>query len=142
MNVLKKYRIKRYLFFWASILAYFLPFVVVTASLLPFMTASTGKKFAIGMALVLVNALPFIGGIFRSLFAHFPFINGLSILFLGLAFFFCADLFQSYVYTFISIEISAALGSIAACVLWALHLKFKRKCEQAQTYYELKKTEG
>lgn len=141
MSVLKGYRVKRFVFFWTSIAAYFLPFIIVTASLLPLMKAGTGQKFAIGMAVLLVNALPFIGGIFRGILAHFPFINVLSVAFIALAFFFTAEVFQNYVYTFFFIELSAALGSVVACVLWSAHLKYKRKSEQGKTFIEMSEGE-
>ncbi len=125
----KTYRKQRYLLFWLSVLVYFVPYIVATSCLLPVMRTDTGMKCGIGLAVIALNALPFLGGLFRGVLAHFPFINVLAIVFMALAAFFTLDLFSNYVYTFLTIEGTAAAGSIAACVLWHYHMKYKRKSQ-------------
>jgi hypothetical protein len=125
----KTYRRQRYAFFWLSVLAYFVPYIVATCCLLPVMRTDTGLKWGVGLAVIAINALPFLGGIFRGVLAHFPFVNVLAIVFIMLAAFFTLDLFSNYVYTFLTIEGTAAAGSIAACWLWYYHMKYKRKSQ-------------
>ena len=130
---MKTYTTQRYIFFWLSVVLYFVPYIVATASLLPFMTESTGVKFGIGIAVVFVNALPFIGGFLRHLFAHVPFINILALVFMLLAGFFLLDVFREYVYTFMTIEACALAGSVFACISWALHKKYRRQSQTVKT---------
>lgn len=130
---MKTYKAQRYLFFWLSAAFYFLPYIIATACLLPFMEAATGMKWSIGLVVALVNALPFIGGVFRVLFAHTPFINLPALLFVALAGFFMLPLFRDFVYTFLVIESCAAGGGILATVFWALHNKYKTKAETVRT---------
>ena len=130
---MKTYNTQRYLFFWLSAVFYFLPYVIATACLLPFMEAATGMKWSIGLVVALVNALPFIGGVFRVLFSHTPFINMYAIIFMSLAAFFTLPIFSTFVYTFLVIEGCAALGSIMATVFWFLHRKYKTKAETVRT---------
>lgn len=125
----KTFRKEKWLFFWFSIIAYFLPFIIATACLFPMVKEATGLKVAMGLGIVFINAIPFLMGIFRAFFSHFPFLNVLSILFLMLAVFFTADAFKSCVDKLLWIEGTAALGSIVSCVLWGFHLKYKRWCE-------------
>lgn len=129
MGNYKTYRKERYLFFWLSIAVYFIPYIIVTACLLPFMAESQGAKWGVGLAVAAINAVPFLAGIFRSFRAHFPFLNLLSVAFVALAGFFTLELFRDYVYTFLWIELSAMLGSVAACVLWHFHRMYKRKAQ-------------
>ena len=130
---MKTYRKEKYIYFWLSFACYFLPFVIATAFLLPFMEESTGTKWSIGLAVVLVNTLPFVGGVFQVLFSHTPFINMPAILFVFLAMFFTAPVFSNYVYTFRVIESCAALGGILATVFWFLHRKYKTKADTVHT---------
>ena len=131
------YRAAKWGCFAASILFYFLPCIIVTACLLPLTQQSSGTSFALGMAIIGLNALPFIGGIFRSVLAHIPMINFLSIVFLMLYGFFTMKLFQHYVSIFCWIELSAALGSIVSCVFWVLYEKNARRLETAKTNKEM-----
>lgn len=81
-----QFKKRRYAYFWISLACYFVPYVAATACLLPFMVESAGLKWGIGLAVVFVNALPFVGGVLRHLFSHVPFINchiSLWILFSG-----------------------------------------------------------
>ena len=133
----KTYKKQRYLFFWFSIAVYFLPYIITTACLLPFVETNVGSKAGIGLAVAALNALPFLAGIFKGFRAHFPFVNLLAFVFVLLAMFFLSDVFQNYVYTFLWIELAAVLGSIAACVLWHFHRKYKRK---AQTVGDIAKS--
>ena len=121
----KNYCIKRYLFFWLSIAVYFIPYIIVAACLLPFVKTGEGAKWGIGLGIAAINAVPFLGGIFRGFRAHFPFVNLIAFLFLFLAAFFMTDLFQNYVYSFLWIELAAMLGSVGACILWHYHRKYK-----------------
>ncbi len=125
----KTYKKERYLFFWLSIAVYFVPYIIVTACLLPFVKTGGGMKWGMGLAVAALNALPFLGGILKGFRAHFPFINLLALAFVALAGFFTLELFQDYVTTFLWIELSAAVGSIAACVFWHFHRKYKRKSQ-------------
>ena len=130
---MKTYRKEKYIYFWLSFAAYFLPYVVATSCLLPLMEVSTGMKWSIGLAVILVNSLPFVGGVFRVLFSHTPFINMPAILFLFLAMFFTAPIFANYVYTFLVIESCAAVGGILATVFWFLHSTYKTKADTVHT---------
>lgn len=125
----KTYKKQRYFFFWLSIAVYFVPYIVVAACLLPFMVETQGMKWGIGLSVVALNALPFLGGILKGFRAHFPFVNVLALVFVILAGFFTLEVFQRYVATFLWIELSAVLGSVAACVLWQFHKKYKRKAQ-------------
>lgn len=127
MTAYKTYRLQRYLFFWLAIAVYFVPYISVTAGLLPIMKTTAGIRWGIGIAVVLINALPFIGGIFHALRAHFPFVNMFALLFLFLAGFFTLDIFARYRFTFMTIEAVALAGAIGASVLWHFHRKYKRK---------------
>lgn len=123
----KTYRKQRYFFFWLSVLVYFVPYIVATSCLLPIIRTDTGIKCGIGLAVIALNAIPFLGGILKGVRAHFPFVNLLAVVFVLLAAFFLTDVFRNYVYTFLWIELAAMLGSIAACVFWYFHKKYKRK---------------
>lgn len=126
MGAYKTYKKERYLFFWLSIAVYFVPYIIVTACLLPFVKTGQGMKWGIGLSVAALNALPFLGGILKGFRAHFPFVNLIAFVFILLAGFFTLELFQRYVSTFLWIELSAVLGSIAACVLWGFHRKYKK----------------
>lgn len=129
MSNYKTYKKQRFLFFWLSIAVYFLPYIIVTACLLPLVKTDVGAKAGIGLAVIALNALPFLAGIFKGFRAHFPFVNLIAFVFVLLAAFFLSELFKNYVYTFLWIELAALLGSIAACVLWHFHRKYKRKAQ-------------
>ena len=120
----KTYTKEKWLYFTLAIVVYFLPFIIVSACLLPFVEASKGFKVAIGFGIVIVNAIPFLMGIFRKFFSHFPMCNLLAIVFLALAAFFRLDVFKNYSDAFLWIELAAAIGSIASCILWGLYNKY------------------
>lgn len=126
MSNYKTYAKEKWLYFAMAIAAYFLPFIMVTACLLPFIKASGGFKIAMGMGIVLINAIPFLMGIFKSFFAHFPMLNILALAFLLLAVFFTGDIFGSYVDRFLWIEAAAAVGSIVSCILWTKYRKYSK----------------
>lgn len=130
---MRTYRKEKYIYFWLTFAFYFLPFIIATACLLPFVEESTGTKWSIGLAVVLVNMLPFVGGVFRVIFSHTPFINLPAILFSAFSMFFTAPLFSDYVYTYATIMNCAALGSILATVFWSLHRKYKTKADTVHT---------
>ena len=104
MATYKTYRKEKWLFFFLSIAAYFVPFIVVTSVFFPMMDVAKGYKVAIGLAVVAINTVPFLMGVFRSFFAHFPLFNMLSIVFLILAAFFTMDVFRYYVEIFLWIR--------------------------------------
>lgn len=137
MTALKRYRLFRYLFFWASVVAYFAPYIAACAALLPFVVANPAMKWGIGLIIACLNALPFVGGLLHKLLAHVPFVNWLAICFLALAAFFTMGVFRDYVHTFLTIEALAAAGSLAACMFWYFHKKYKRK---AQTVKDVMKS--
>lgn len=123
----KTYKTERYLYFWLAVAAYFLPYIVVAACLMPLMTkAEAGYRVAVGFALVLVNALPFIMGMFKNIFTHYPMLYGLAfslgICFIGL--FFSFNIFAEYADKFLWIEFAVACGAALSCVFWALHRKY------------------
>ncbi len=117
---------EKWLYFVLAVTAYFVPFVIVTCCLLPFIKASGGFKAAIGLGIVVINAIPFLMGVFKSFFAHFPMFNILAVVFLALAAFFMLDVFQTYVDRFLWIEAAAATGSIVSCILWAKYRKYAK----------------
>lgn len=126
----KTFKKEKWLFFAFSIVVYFVPFVIVTACMFPFMTkADAGYKWALGILIVVINALPFIMGIFRAFFAHFPMLNIFSIGFCVLGGLFTFNIFAEYMDKFLWIELAAALGSIVSCVFWGLHRKYARYAE-------------
>lgn len=129
----KTYKKQRCLFFWLSLLSYFLPYVIAVSCLLPYMRAAEGVKWGIGLAVLALNSLPFLGGIFRGFRAHFPFVNTLAIVFVMLAGFFTLEIFSDYVYTFMTIESIAAAGSLLACLFWHFHKKYKRRAQTVAT---------
>ena len=62
--------------------------------------------------------------LFRSFFAHFPMFNILAVVFLCLAAFFTLDVFRGCVDKLLWIELAAAVGSIASCILWGKYRKY------------------
>ena len=117
---------EKWLYFAFAVVAYFLPFVIATACLLPFIKVSGGFKIAMGLGIVVINAIPFLMGIFKSFFAHFPMFNMLAVLFLVLAAFFTLDVFQTYVDRFLWIEAAATAGSIVSCIMWTRYRKYAK----------------
>lgn len=124
MGNYKTYKKEKWLYFVFSIIAYFLPFIIVTACLLPMVKAADGFKIAMGLGIVVINAIPFLMGAFKAFFAHFPMFNLLALVFLLLAAFFALDTFQSYMETLCWIELAAALGSVISCILWGQYRKY------------------
>lgn len=124
MSNYKTYRKEKWLFFVFSVITYFMPFSVTTACLLPMVKAAEGFKIAIGLGIVVINAIPFLMGVFRAFFAHFPMLNLLAIVFLLLAAFFTLDVFKSYMHIFCWIELAAALGSVISSILWGQYRKY------------------
>lgn len=122
----KTFKKQRFTYFWLAIAVYFLPFVIVTACLLPMVKMNGGLKIAVGLGIVIINAIPFLMGIFKAFFAHFPMFNVLAVVFLCLAAFFSLDVFQNCVEKLLWIESAAAGGSILSCIFWGKHLKYKK----------------
>ena len=126
MKTYKTFFKQKWIFFALSLISYFLPFIIVTACLLPLTKAATGTKWAIGIVVVLINAVPFLMGALRMFFSHFPMANILALVFIALAAFFRLDFFQYYAEIFIWIELAALLGSVLACVFWAQFRKYSQ----------------
>ncbi len=133
MNKYKDYQKQRYIFFWLAIVFYFLPMIVATASLLPFMKAATGTKLGIGACVVLINSVPFLEGLLRRFVAKGLVVNWFSVLFMSLSGFFLLPIFETYVSTFCIIEASALGGFILYDIFWMLHLKYKRQAQTVKT---------
>lgn len=126
----RTFKKEKWLFFALSIVVYFVPFIIVTACEFPLMRkADTGYKVALGILIVAINALPFLMGIFKSFFAHFPMLNIFAIGFCILGALFTFNIFAEYIDKFLWIEFAAAVGSVAACVFWGLHRKYARYAE-------------
>ncbi|MDE7330121.1 MAG: hypothetical protein K2N30_03355 [Clostridia bacterium] len=126
----RTFKKEKWIFFALSIIVYFVPFVIVTACVFPLMRkADTGYRVALGILIVIINALPFLMGIFKSFFAHFPMLNIFAIGFCILGALFTFNIFAEYIDKFLWIECAAALGSVAACVFWGLHRKYARYAE-------------
>lgn len=124
MSKYKTFTKEKWLYFAFSIITYFLPFIIVSACLLPIVKEATGLKIAMGLGIMLINAIPFLMGIFKAFFAHFPMFNMLAVVFLFLAAFFTLDVFKTCVDKLLWIELAAALGSVVSCVLWAKYRKY------------------
>ncbi len=125
----RTYKKERYIFFWLTIITYFVPVIAVTAALLPFVTVSNGAKLGIGCVVVLLHLIVFLCGFLLKFFAHFPFFNGYAVVITALSYFFTLEVFADYVYTFRWIGLAMTLSSIAACVLWVFHNQYKRKSQ-------------
>lgn len=120
----KTYTKQKWSYFGLSVIAYFLPFIVVTACLMPMVSEAEGLKIAIGFGIVFINSIPFLMGVFRAFFAHFPMLNILAAVFVFLAAFFTLDIFKSCVDKLLWIELAAAIGSMASCFLWGRYRKY------------------
>lgn len=126
----RTYRKEKWFFFVLSVLAYFVPFIAVAACMFPLMrTADTGYKVALGFLIVFINALPFLTGIFKTFFAHFPMLNIFAVGFCVLGALFTFNIFADYLDKFLWIEFAAAVGSVISCVCWGLHRKYARSAE-------------
>lgn len=129
----RTFKKEKWLFFALSIIVYFVPFIIVTACMLPFMTkADAGYRWALGIVMLLLHTAPFLVGIIRSILAHLPMLDTVAIAFLLLGAFFNFKIFDDYVNKFMIIEGVALLCSIAACVFWLLHCKYKRYAESVR----------
>ena len=120
----KTFTKEKWMYFAFSIVAYFLPFTIVTAVFLPIMKAAKELKFAIGMAVIFINALPFLQGLLELLFSHYPMINTFALIYICISAFFSLDIFQTYRYYFNWIELTAVIGSLVSTVLWAKYHKY------------------
>lgn len=126
---MSKYRTfakEKRIYFILALVAYFLPFLIVTASLIPLVKTTHGLKIAMGLGIVLINAIPFLMGIFKAFFAHFPMLNVLAIVFIMLAAFFTLDIFRGCVDKLLWIELAAAFGSVISCLLWGKYRKYSK----------------
>lgn len=99
----------------------------------PFMyKADAGYKTALGILIVIINALPFLFGVFKSFLAHFPMLNVFAIGFCVLGAVFAFNIFAEYIDKFLWIEFAAALGSIISCFFWGLHRKYARYAQSVK----------
>lgn len=128
----KSFAKEKWLYFAFSVIVYFLPFIIVTACLLPIIQEAKGLKIAMGMGIVLINAIPFLIGVFKAFFIHFPMLNILAIVFLCLGAFFTMDAFKSCVEKLLWIELAAASGSVVSCVFWGKYRKYTKWCESVK----------
>lgn len=124
MTGYKTFNKEKRIYFVLAIIVYFLPFTVVAACLLPFLKAAEGVKVAAGFAIAAVNAIPFLAGVFKSFYAHFPMMNIMAVVFLLLAAFFKTDAFNGFADKLCWIELCAAVGSVASCILWTKYRKY------------------
>ena len=121
----KTFTKEKWLYFGFSIIAYFIPFIIVTACLMPLMKKSDdGLKIAVGMAIIFINALPFLQGVLEHIFSHFPMINTFALIYVCISAFFTFDIFQRYCAYFNWIELSAVIGSFISCILWSKFRKY------------------
>lgn len=124
MSKYKTYLKEKWLYFALSIVSYFLPFIIVTACFLPIVKAASGVKWALGLGIIVVNAIPFLTGVSRAVLAHFPMLNIMAIVFIFTAGFFTLDVFIKSREIFCWIELAAAIGSVLSCLFWAKYLKY------------------
>lgn len=125
MSKYKTFKKEKWLYLICSIFAYFLPFIIVTACLFPLITsAGDGFKLAIGMAVILINTLPFLQGLLESFVAHFPMLNIPAFIYILISTFFTLDIFQEYRGYFNWIELAAVIGSVVSCILWGKYRKY------------------
>lgn len=115
---------EKWICFAMAIATYFVPFIITSACLLPFVKEATGVKVAVGLGIVMVNSVPFLMGVFKAFFAHFPMLNIVAIIYLFIYGFFTLDAFLKAREVFCWIELSAAIGSVISCVFWGLYLKY------------------
>lgn len=126
----RTFKKEKWLFFALSIIVYFVPFIIVTACMFPFMKkADTTYRWALGIAMLLLHAAPFLVGIIRGILAHFPMLDTIAIAFCLLGAFFNFQIFADYTSKFLWVEGVAAISSIIACVFWGLHKKYARYAE-------------
>lgn len=125
---------KKWMFLAMTYIIYFVPMIVVVSVFFPMMKfKSESLKVASGMLLVLLNTIPFIMGILRKFFAHFPFLNIVAIALCGLCLFFTSDTFKNYNYTILTIEAVASVSSIASCWCYYQYMKYKEKDKTIKT---------
>lgn len=137
VRTLEGYRRAKWIYFSLYVVVYFVPVIAVAACLLPTTEQPAGVSWAVGLAVVAIHALPFIGGIFRTLFSHLPSLNIFPFLFLLLYGFFTAELFQNYVAVFCWIEFAAAVSVVFSVVFWILYRKNAERLETAKTVKQL-----
>ena len=129
----RTFKKEKWIFFALAIVVYFLPFIIVTACTFPFIyKADAGYKTALGILIVIINALPFLCGVFKSFLAHFPMLNLFAIGFGILGTLFTFNIFAEYMDKFLWIELAAALGSVVSCIFWGLHRKYAKYAQSVK----------
>jgi hypothetical protein len=112
------FRVRKWAFFGASILCYFLPIIITTAILVPATQAevktSGGMQWTFGLVVVALNSLPFVSGILRRFFANMPMINTMSFVYTITYLFLSIPAFSAYADILFKIGIAADIGSVAA----------------------------
>lgn len=142
MSALKYYKKRKYLFFALTFIAYFAPLIVSVSCFFPFMRyKSEGVKITCGLVLVIANTLPFLTGILKHFFAHYPFLNVVAIAFCFLAFIFNSNALKNYTYSLIIIEICSTAGSIIACIFWSRYLSYAGQVKIEKTNKKSEKIE-
>lgn len=130
----KTFKKEKWLYFALSIVVYFVPLIVVTACLFPFMKkADAGYRWGLGIVMFLINAIPFVMGIFRNILAHFPMLNTVAIVFCVLGTLFNFEIFAEYMDKFLWIEFTALVSSIVSCIFWGLYRKYAKSVETIKT---------
>ena len=129
----RTYKKERYIFFWMTIIVYFVPVIAVTASLLPMVVASQGTKWGVGCTVMLLYSLVFVRGFLYKLLVHFPFFNGWAAAGILISSFFTLDFLSKYRFTFMWIMGTMFVSGFAACVLWIFHNKYKRAAQTVKT---------
>ena len=130
---IKTFKLQKWLCFGAAIAFAFLPTIIAIACVFPFIkNADTGYKVALGTVMVIINTVPFMMNAYKGFIAHFPFLNTFAICFCLLGAFFSLEFFSEYQGKFFLIEGVAALGSIAACVCWALYKHYAHYVESVK----------
>ena len=137
VRTLQDYRRAKWIYFALYVVVYFVPVIVVASCLLPTTEQPAGVSWAVGLAIVAIHALPFIGGVFRMLFAHLPSLNVFPFLFLMLYGFFTAELFKVYVAVICWIELAAAVSVVLSVAFWLLYQKNATRLETAKTVKQL-----
>ena len=128
MSNYKTYTKEKWLYFALAIAVYFVPFIVVISVYLPFVKQATGFKVALGLALVAINSIPLVMGLFKNMFIHYPMLMGLPFIaiFLMSASFFKLSVFKELSTTLCWIETAALAGIIVSTVFWAKFRKYSK----------------
>lgn len=132
MSKQKEYKTKRYLYFWLSILLYFVPPIIACCSLLPMTSIGTTEQLSVGITVVLLNAVPPVVSMLHKVVKHCWYINYTAVVYLAMSVLFHSETFAQYSYSLDWVEAISLVGMILAGVFDALHEKYKRKARTVQ----------